>query len=257
MGTKVTPAHCAVGVKEVLEFTPAQMADRFGCAGRDGMAWLFAGSPSCGQMGGGFLYTNATSVSLGVVFGLHHVGSVPKSVPQMLEDFKNHPLIAPLVSDGRLLEYSAHIVPEGGLGMLPRIVGDGVLVAGDAAGFCLNVGYTVRGMDLAVASGEAAAKAVLAARERKAFSRSGLAAYQTFLEESFVLKDMRLYRNMPAYIDNPRFFSSYPTLAAGLLRDVFTVNGPNVPLRRKVLKHLRQVGILGLVKDGFNGVRSL
>ncbi len=48
--------------------------------------------------------------------------------------------------------------------MVTELVGDGIVVAGDAAGLCLNIGYTVRGMDLAIASGEAAAKAIIKAK---------------------------------------------------------------------------------------------
>ena len=66
-----------------------------------------------------------------------------------------------MIAGGKTVEYSGHVVPEGGLKMMPEIVGDGVLVAGDAAMLCMNLGYTVRGMDLAVASGEIAAKAAI------------------------------------------------------------------------------------------------
>ncbi|PWC17936.1 FAD-dependent oxidoreductase [Brenneria roseae subsp. roseae] len=257
MTRNVNPHTVAVGVKELLEFTPAQMEERFGCVNDEGLAWLFAGAPSGGLMGGGFLYTNKTTVSLGLVLGLHNIGKFPRSVPQMLEDFKNHPLVAPLVKGGKLLEYSAHMVPEGGLDMVAELIGDGVLITGDAAGFCLNVGYTVRGMDLAIASGEAAAKAVIAAKEKNDFSRNGLASYQTLLDNSFILNDMNLYRHLPAFLDNPRFFTDYPEMAIGVMQDIFTVNGPERPLRKKILAHARKVGMFNLLKDGFKGVRSL
>ncbi|SUG49549.1 FixC protein [Salmonella enterica subsp. arizonae] len=45
--------------------------------------------------------------------------------------------------------------------MQPELVSDGVLIAGDAGGMCMNLGFTIRGMDLAVAAGDAAAKTVL------------------------------------------------------------------------------------------------
>lgn len=248
---------CAVGVKEVLEFTPQQMADRFNCNATDGMAWLFAGMPSAGFMGGGFLYTNATSVSLGVVFGLHNMDKIGKSVPQMLEDFRNHPSVAPLLDGGKLVEYSAHVVPEGGYDMVPELVGDGVLLAGDAAGLCLNVGYTVRGMDLAIASGEAAAQAVIDAKLRDDFSAAGLSGYRQALENSFVFKDMKLYRNLPHTLDNNRIFTAYPDMAAGILSDMFTVNGPSVPLRKKMWGRVKKVGLFNLLKDGVNAMRAI
>ncbi|GKX56719.1 oxidoreductase FixC [Leminorella grimontii] len=257
MTQRVNPHTVAVGVKELLEFTPEQMEARFGCSGDEGLAWLFAGTPSGGHMGGGFLYTNKNTVSLGLVLGLHNVDKFSRSVPQMLEDFKHHPAVAPLIKDGKLLEYSAHMVPEGGMNMVSELVGNGVVVAGDAAGFCLNVGYTVRGMDLAIASGEAAAKAVLLAKDRNDFSRKGLEAYRTLLDDSFVMKDMRLYKDLPAFLDNSRFFVDYPAMAAGAMRDMFVISGPERPLRKKLISRVKKVGVMNLIKDGFKGVRAI
>ncbi len=257
MVKKVNPHTVAVGVKELIELTPLQMEERFGCVGDEGLAWLFAGSPSDGHLGGGFLYTNKTTVSLGLVFGLHGIGKTGKSVPQMMEDFKNHPLVAPLVKGGTLLEYSAHLVPEGGLDMMPETTGDGVLIVGDAAGLCLNVGYTVRGMDLAIASGEAAAQAVIAAKEKNDFSKAGLERYRELLENSFVFKDMKLYQKLPGFLDNPRMFKDYPEMMAGIMADMFTINGPEQSVHKKVLRRAKKVGLLNLVKDGFSGMRSL
>ena len=126
--------HYAVGVKELIGLPPAVIADRFNLSGNEGAAWLFAGSPSDGLMGGGFLYTNQDSISLGLVCGLGDIAHATKSIPQMLEDFKQHPTIRPLIAGGELLEYSAHMVPEGGLAMVPKLVDDGVMIVGDAAG---------------------------------------------------------------------------------------------------------------------------
>lgn len=55
------------------------------------------------------------------------------------------------------------MVPEGGYDMIPKYVFDGCLLAGETAGLCMNMGYQVRGMDFAVASGQMAAKAAVEA----------------------------------------------------------------------------------------------
>jgi electron transfer flavoprotein-quinone oxidoreductase len=102
------------------------------------------------------------------------IENAQKSVPQMLEDFKQHPAVRPLIEGGTLLEYSAHLVPEGGIEMLPKLAGDGVLVVGDAAGMCLNLGFTVRGMDLAIEAANIAAQTIIAAKESNDFSLPGL-----------------------------------------------------------------------------------
>jgi electron transfer flavoprotein-quinone oxidoreductase len=210
-------------------------------------------------MGGGFLYTNKTTISLGVVVGLEGIGDARKSVPQMLEDFKEHPAVKPLIKDGRIVEYSAHLVPEGGIDMLPNLTSDGVMLVGDAAGFCLNVGYTVRGMDLAVASAEAAALTVLDARKSGDYSQAGLAGYRKRLEAGFVLKDLNLYKRLPSFLENnSRVFNAYPKLMATVMQDLFVIDGtPAVPLMTKMRRRIGEVGFMNLIKDGIAGVRSL
>ena len=254
----VQPSAVAVGVKELIELTPGQIQERFNITDNEGAAWLFAGSPSNGLMGGGFLYTNQSTISLGLVCGLHHIDSSSKSVPQMLEDFKNHPVIKPLIAGGKMTEYSAHVVPEAGLGMVPKLIGDGVLITGDAAGLCMNLGFTIRGMDLAIASGEAAAKAVLAAKEKGDYSEQGLAAYQSLLDDSFIMKDLRLYKKLPAFLENPRIFNQYPQMVANIMADMFTVDGtPEQPLRKKIMRRCKEVGYMNLIKDGIKGVGAI
>ncbi|PKH58891.1 FAD-dependent oxidoreductase [Shewanella sp. Choline-02u-19] len=255
---KVNADVMAVGVKELIELPKEVIQDRFNLSDDEGAAWLFAGSPSNGLMGGGFIYTNKTTVSLGIVCGLHDIGSSDKTVPQMLEDFKNHSMIKPLIEGGKLLEYSGHVVPEAGFNMVPKLVDDGVLITGDAAGFCLNIGYTVRGMDLAIASGEAAAKAVLAARATGDFSAQGLSTYQTLLEDSFLMKDLKLYKNLPAFMETPRIFNQYPKMVADIMQSMFTVDGSeSQPLRKTLMKHCKEVGYMNLIKDGIKGVTSI
>lgn len=257
MVSPVAPGHVAVGVKELIELPEATIRERFNLQGNDGVACLFAGSPTDGLMGGGFLYTNRTTLSLGLVCGLHAIRATSKSVPQMLEDFKRHPAVAPLIAGGKMIEYSAHLVPEAGITMLPELIGNGVLIAGDAAGMCMNLGFTIRGMDLAIGSGEAAAKAVLDARRNGDFSRQGLAAYRRHLEDG-VLRDMRAYQQLPGFLDNSRLFTTYPDMASGVMRSLFTVDGSTpVPLRKTLWRHAKNIGLFHLIKDGIKGVRAL
>lgn len=257
MAQRVSSRNVAVGVKELIELPEATIRERFNLQGDEGVACLFAGSPTDGLMGGGFLYTNRTTLSLGLVCGLHHISASAKSIPQMLEDFKRHPAIAPLIADGKMIEYAAHVVPEAGINMLPTLTGNGVLIAGDAAGMCMNLGFTIRGMDLAMGSGEAAAQAVLSALRSGDFSQQGLADYQRHLDNS-VLRDMRAYQRLPAFLDNPRMFTAYPAMAAGMMHSLFTVDGKTpVPLRKTLWGHAKHIGLINLVKDGIQGVKAL
>ncbi len=255
---RVKPSQVAVGVKEVYELPAKVIEDRFGLTGNEGAAWLFAGSPSNGLVGGGFLYTNKESISIGLVLGLEHIGESDKTIEEMLTAFTDHPEIAPLIKDGKLVERSGHVVPEAGLSMVSTLYGDGFLICGDAAGFCLNIGYMVRGMDLAITSGELAAKAVLAAREKGDFSSASLKKYKDLLDTSFIMNDLSVYKNFPSFMENPRIFNQYPAMVSNIMAEMFVVDGkPAVPLRKKAMQHLKAVGLINLVKDGLKGVKSV
>ncbi|MDO4540670.1 MAG: FAD-dependent oxidoreductase, partial [Syntrophomonadaceae bacterium] len=70
------PQHHAVGYKEIIEMDRQVLEDRFNLDGDDGCARLYMGEVTNGMFGGGFLYTNRESISLGVVVGIkdlmHH-----------------------------------------------------------------------------------------------------------------------------------------------------------------------------------------
>ncbi|GBU12191.1 hypothetical protein AwEntero_07920 [Enterobacterales bacterium] len=138
---KPAPSVMATGVKEIIALPRERLEERFGLEGDQGCAWLFAGQPTSGRVGGGFLYTNKDSLSLGVVCNLSALADSTRSLPQMLEDFKQHPAVRPLLKGGEVMEYSAHMIPEGGIKHLPPLSGAGWLVAGDAARLCLHAGH--------------------------------------------------------------------------------------------------------------------
>lgn len=184
----IRPEQASVGAKELISLSEETINQRFGLASGEGLAWLLSGF---GEVYDGFLYTNKDSVSIGVTMKVANIDKTENNLPQMLEDFKARPDIAPLIEEGRLMEYSAHLIPEGGYEMIPTLYSDGVLVTGDAAALCANLGYTLRGMDLAIESGRLAAQTVLAAKEQGDFSAGALAAYQAALTESFVMDCMK------------------------------------------------------------------
>lgn len=255
---RVQPSQVSVGVKEVYELPAKVIEDRFGLHDDEGAACLFAGYPSNGLVGGGFLYTNKDSISIGLVIGLEHIGESSKTIEEMITDFTNHPEIAPFIKEGKLVERSGHVVPEAGLSMVSTLYGDGFLICGDAAGFCLNIGYMVRGMDLAISSGELAARAVLEAKEKGDFSSASLKSYKTMLDKSYIMKDLSVYKSFPAFMENPRIFKQYPGLVSDIMADMFVIDGkPAVPLRKKAWKHIKTVGLMNLLKDGLKGVRSI
>lgn len=247
-----SPHDYAVGIKEVIALDTGVINDRFGLERNEGAARLFAGEVTRGHFGGGFLYTNRDSISLGIVIGIGGlVGRAsPPDIPALLDAFKARPEIAPLIRGGDTVEYAAHAIPEGGYRALGKLYGNGILVAGDAAGLALNMGVTVRGMEYALASGCLAARAVLKAREAGNFRTETLSLYGRLLEESFVLKDFKSFRETPAVLANPRFTNHYPELIGAVMKDVYAVPaGPKARLYETIRKHMTLKEMWSVFKD--------
>jgi electron transfer flavoprotein-quinone oxidoreductase len=253
------PHSVAVGIKQVIQLDANLISDRFGCAEGEGTAWLFVGDPTKGHVGGGFLYTNADTLSVGLVATVADLFSSDTPVYQMLEDFKNHPALKPVLAGGEVVEHSGHLVAEGGYDKIPPLAGDGVLLAGESALLCINAGYTVRGMDLALAAGMHAGRAAAAALSNGDTSAAGLAGYRAALEGSFVLKDMLTLRKFPSFMETtPRMFTAYPEMARDVFRSLFALDGtPVQPVRKSVLPIVKQAGLLNLAKDAWKGVKAL
>jgi electron transfer flavoprotein-quinone oxidoreductase len=240
---KLAAKDFAVAAKEVIELPPTTIEERFGLEAGEGAAQLFFGSLTDGMFGGGFLYTNRESLSLGLVIALHDLmeKDPPVSPHDLLEAFKARPEIRPLIAGGHSVEYSAHILPEGGFRALPRLVTDGLVVVGDAAGFALNMGVTVRGLDFALASGAMAGQALLRAREQGDFSATSLAHYETLLRDSFVWQDMETFQHMPSFFANPRLFDFYPATACELMEQLVWIGEkPKEKLSTTVVRAVRQ-----------------
>ena len=149
-------------------------------------------------------------------------------------------------------------MPEGGFKALPKLGGNGYVIVGDAARMCMNLGYTIRGMDLAIESGMCAADAVNVALRDENMGRVAK-LYERQIKNSWLYKDMKLYKNMPAFLaSNPRIFKEYPALVNNVMRDVFTVNGDGaVPMMKKLMSSVSDVGLVTLIRDAWKGVRSL
>jgi electron transfer flavoprotein-quinone oxidoreductase len=256
---ELRPEQVSVGAKSVIALPPKTIEDRFGLREDEGAACLFVGAGTRGVPGGGFLYTNRGSVSLGLIFNLGALAKTGVSVAEAVEDFKFHPAIHSLFEGGEVVEYSAHLVPEAGLHMKPRLFTGGMLVAGDAAGFVINTGFMVRGMDLAVTSGAAAAKAVMTAKEKEDFGADSLKVYEEYLRQSHVYRDLEAYSNVPGFMESPSLYTTFPTLAVDILTDLFRVEGtPPERVQKLVMRHLRQkTSLWELAKVGWKGARSL
>lgn len=259
--SKPPASQIAVGVKEVFELDEQTIDDRLLCNPGEGAAWLFAGDATHGVFGGGFMYTNRTSISLGVVAGIEACASSANATPvyQMLEDLKNHPAVAPLIKGAKAVEHSGHMVPEGGINIMPPLIGDGVMLAGDSAMMCINLGYMVRGMDYAIAAGQMAGQQAVKALDAGDTSKAGLQGYVDALEQSFVLKDLRQYKDEPAFMENfDRMFNGYPVMVRDIMNSMFVVDGsPVTPMKQNVMPIVKRMGIMNILKDVRGAMKAL
>jgi electron transfer flavoprotein-quinone oxidoreductase len=230
---EVPSSEAALAVKEIIALPRETIQDRFQVTGEQGATIELYCDASSGMVGTAWVYTNRDSLSIGVgmlVSELVERGLKPNDV---LEHFKQHPMVAPLLEGGETREYLAHLIPEGGLHGMPKLCTDGLLVVGDAA-MLVNSMHR-EGSNLAMTSGKLAAEAVLRAREWGEYSAESLAYYEQLLRDSYILHDLYKYRNMGRFFEtHPEFFTLYPELLNEAAREMLTVDG--VPKRRKQRK---------------------
>ena len=175
--------------------------------------------------GGGFLYTNIDSLSVGIVVRLDDLTAKKKVVTDIFDHFLEHRFIAPYLEGGELLEYGCHLVAEGGLDMVGEIVMDGMVVVGDAAGLTLNTGLTVRGMDLAVGSAVAAAEAIGSALDAEGHLQGGPGrSTGTSCSPPTSGQDMKTYAKAPHFLEVERMYKQYGELFANVLYGAFNLD---------------------------------
>ncbi|MDP9800752.1 electron transfer flavoprotein-quinone oxidoreductase [Arcanobacterium wilhelmae] len=259
---KKEPAHhLGVGVKSVIKLPEEKIRERFHLDGNEGAAYAIVGDCTQGVAGGGFMYTNKESISIGVVLMLGDLTKKKLSSSEIHDHMLNHPFIAPFLEDGELLEYGCHLVAEGGKAMQHDLVHPGLILVGDAAGFTLNTGFTVRGMDLAAGSAQAAARVVGEALDAGDYSAEKLGSYLTYLDEGFVGQDMNTYKRAPEFLETtPEMYGQTGELMADLFYRIYNHDlTPRKPLVKTAFGALKASGlkITRLAKIGYAAVRAL
>ena len=256
---EVDAANYTVGVKETIALGKDVIDERFAVRDREGVDIEILGGTS-GVNGGGFVYTNLDTLAVGVVLKLPKLAAQALRPEEIIANLKAHPAIAPLVEGGEVKEYSAHVIPEAGLSMMPEMTADGLLVAGDAAAMCLAAGIWLEGVNFAMASGIYAGEAVSEALAAGDPSAVGLAGYRRRLEDTFVLRDHRKLRRAPSLVLSDRVQHLYPDMIANTVERMFRVDNPTPkPGLRRILNDERRragVTVRDLIRDAFDGVRS-
>lgn len=247
---ELKPKDVALAVKEIHFLPDTVIESRFNIKPGEGVAIEMAGTLTKGMVGTAFLYTNSESITLGVGCLLSDMREKRISPHQLIEGMKNHPAIAPLIEGGEMKEYAAHLIPEGGFNAIPQVYGEGWLMVGDASMFVNSVHR--EGSNLAMTSGRLAAETVI---ELKAaglpFTTQNLVRYRRKLDDSFVIKDLKKYKNMPEVFEkNNQFFTAYPELINRAAHKMLLVDGEDKKskerdIRKSFVARRSKLGLLG------------
>ena len=200
-----------------------------------------------------FLYTFKDTVALGVGVNLKDLTKNKLNISDVLDEIKLHPDIAPLIEGGEVVEYSAHLIPEGGFRKMPRLYSDGVIIAGDSAGFVNGVHF--EGTNFALISGKLAGQSALYALEKEDYSSSTLSIYQKYLSNSFILKDLYSYRNIinNLYKRSNSLSVYYPNKIKEFFEIITSANcvSKSSQIRKFVRKFIFGRNVVEIIKDMF------
>ena len=250
--------YLAVAVKEVIYLDEEKIEDRFALEKGFGATIEVIGDSTKGMVGTGFIYTNKESISIGTGALMSQLIKSKMSHNDLLESFKNNPMVKPLIRGGETKEYAGHMIPEGGYNAMPKLYGNGVLVAGDAAQM-VN-GLHREGSNMAMISGKIAGETVIAAASKGNFSEETLSSYQKKLEDTFIIKDLKKYKKSSEYFDhNPELFALYPELVSDAMYTFFNVDGTSKKdVQKKMMKDaFKKRPVMSMAKDVYNFWRVL
>jgi electron-transferring-flavoprotein dehydrogenase len=183
------PQVYSLGIKELWELPD----DRYPA----GRVTHTLGFPSDAQTyGGGWIYGMQNRIlNIGYVTGLDYRDPLLDPHAEF-QRFKQHPFLARLLEGGKMIRYGAKTIAAGGPFAMPQIYAGGVLLVGDCAGF-LN-SQRLKGIHTAIKSGMLAAEAIFEALLANDFSAKQLKRYETLVNESWMMKELRKIRNFHA-----------------------------------------------------------
>lgn len=248
--TELKPEHVALTVMEVINLPKEKINDRFNVGDNEGVTIEMFGDSTKGNLGTAFLYTNKDSLNIGVGTTLSSMIKARLRPHDLLDELKNHPMIRPLLEGGESVEYLAHLIPEGGYYAVPKVVGNGVVVVGDAAQL-VNAIHR-EGSNLAMGSGKLAAEAVINAHHKKDFSENTLSSYKKALYDSYIMADLKKYKDAAHTLEvHPQYFQEYLPLINRAASSFFTVDGVSKKDKQKeMIKGIKgDKGTFTVLKD--------
>jgi electron transfer flavoprotein-quinone oxidoreductase len=234
------PKEQALVTKELIRLGEDVVRQRFNLCGDQGVAMEIFGQSTSYLLGYGFIYTNKDSLSIGSGALLSDLIETGINVYDMLERFKRHPSIAPLLEGGESVEYAAHLIPEGGWHSLPALYIDGALVCGDAA-MMVNA-LNREGSNFAMISGKLAGETAVYAKERGDYSAATLSYYRELLDDTFIMKDLYKIRDVTDFAhERPYLLTDVPEALSQTLQEYLRVDSvPKSTKQKKMLQTMKR-----------------
>ena len=145
------------------------------------------------EFGGGFIYgLNDNKVAVGLVVGLDYQDP-SFDVHDAFQIWKTSSFVSKILKGGKLVEYGAKTLPEGGHYAIPKLFVDNALIVGDSAG--LVAMPALKGIHLAIRSGMLAAQTTADALLNNDTSEKSLQQYEKLINNSAIYKEMYAVRN--------------------------------------------------------------
>lgn len=252
------PDEVALTVMEVINLPKDKINERFNLEGNHGTTIEIFGDSTKGNLGTAFLYTNKESLNIGVGTTLSSMIKAKLKPYELLDYLKKHPMVRPYLEGGESAEYLAHLIPEGGYHSVPRVVGSGVLVVGDAAQL-VNAIHR-EGSNMAMASGQMAAEAILEAKKDGDFSERSLNRYKEALFGSFIIKDLEKYKDAAHTFEKyPQYFKEYLPMMNQAMSKFFTVDGtPKKEKQKQIIRSMTsEKGTLKVMQDIYRAWKAV
>ena len=145
------------------------------------------------EFGGGFIYgLNDNKVAVGLVVGLDYKDPT-FDAHHAMQIWKTSSFVSKFLKGGKLLEFGAKTLPEGGYYAVPKLYVDNALIVGDSAGFVTMP--ALKGIHLSIKSGMLAAQASANALLSNDTSEKSLKQYETLINNSNIYKELYPVRN--------------------------------------------------------------
>lgn len=152
------------------------------------------------EFGGGFIYgLNDHKVAVGLVVGLDYKDPT-FDVHDAFQIWKTTSFVSKFLKGGKMVEYGAKTLPEGGYYAIPKLYVDNALIVGDSAG--LLAMPALKGIHLAITSGMLAAQTIANALSADDTSENRLKQYETLVYNSVINKELYPVRNFRQGFEN-------------------------------------------------------